>query len=616
MQSGKEMALSSAKDLSPAVFRRLVATRYRRRIDSEQPPVTTETERRKLESRLADLEKIDQAPDFLPARYLADGARRCLSVCRISTPSGKGTGFLIGTNVLLTNNHVLPSVAEAAGSVAEFNFEDGLTPIVVNLTPDKLYITDQDLDFTVVACDSTGIEDMPFIPLSRDPATITRNERVAIIQHPAGRPKECALHNSDVVRVQDKVIHYRTDTEPGSSGSPVFNDRWELVALHHAGWFEADGRAINEGIRIPGIVAKLEQSGFKGLELANVLRNVEGVSPFLGFFDSAGLVSDDQEIVVDTFTGTSEFADVGYWNIEHFNNSVNASRVSSVADVCERLLMDALGLVEVQSGALDRLIVELGERGLSYDYKLVNSPGSQDLAILYDRETTKVRLRHDLLDPFDTASHLKAKTAAGNSAFPRKPLLAEVEVSSDDTSKEPQKFLMLVIHLKAFGDAESKARRKLAAKVLEEMMVAIRDSEALPVILGGDFNDLITGNALAPLRDSTDIFSMTVDDATGGDPGAITYVGNSHRSLIDHIVVSGDVEPGPIFGDDVAIVRLDRVINQFSQNVSDHIPVVFRMVFRDAPLEFAQTVNNVGPVPSSPKKANLKSGKRRRDYGT
>ena len=33
----------------------------------------------------------------------------------------------------------------------------------------------------------------------------------------------------------DFRVHYRTPTEPGSSGSPVFNGGWELVALHHSG---------------------------------------------------------------------------------------------------------------------------------------------------------------------------------------------------------------------------------------------------------------------------------------------------------------------------------------------------------------------------------------------
>jgi endonuclease/exonuclease/phosphatase family metal-dependent hydrolase len=614
---GRELAIQDARDLAPATFRRLVASRYRRRVDSDLAPVESEEERKRLEASIESLEKVDQTPDFLPARYLTDGTRRSMAVCRISTPSGKGTGFLVGKGVLLTNNHVLPSREEAAGSVAEFNLEDGKTPSVVKCLPDELYVTDRDLDFTLVACDTTGIADIPPIPLSRDPASITRRERAAIIQHPAGRKKEVALHNSEVTRVKDKVIHYRTDTEPGSSGSPVFNDRWELVALHHAGWIEADGRATNEGIRIPPIVARLEQLGVQSgsrEKLESVLTEVQGASSFLGFFDTAGLPVDDREVVVDTFTGTREFADVGYWNIEHFNNSVDSGRVQRVADVVERLLMDAIGLVEVESGALDKLVFELGERGLSYDYKSIDVAGSQDLAILYDRETTTVRLRPDLLARFDNTSQLRAKTAAGKSAFPRRPLFAEVEVQST-TPNESVKFLMLVVHLKAMGDAQSRARRKLSAKILEEIVVALRDDEGLPVILGGDFNDLITSSSLAAIKDSPDLFSMTLDDQTGGDPGAITYVGGSFRSLIDHIVVSGDVEPGPIFGDDVAIVRVDRLISDFSDKVSDHVPVVFRMVFRETPIEIRGDVVSESPSRSPKPSSKPSAGKRRRDYG-
>jgi endonuclease/exonuclease/phosphatase family metal-dependent hydrolase len=137
---------------------------------------------------------------------------------------------------------------------------------------------------------------------------------------------------------------------------------------------------------------------------------------------------------------------------------------------------------------------------------------------------------------------------------------------------------MLVIHLKAFGDAESAARRALAATMLVEIIENLRRTEGLPVLLGGDFNDALNTSVFKPLQDSPDLFSLTADDASSD---AISFVGSSHRSLIDHIVVSRDTELGEISSDDAAIVRLDKSVANFAGTVSDHVPVVVRLILRD-----------------------------------
>ena len=215
----------------------------------------------------------------------------------------------------------------------------------------------------------------------------------------------------------------------------------------------------------------------------------------------------------------------------------------------------------------------MNQRGANADFRSINVRGRQDLAVVFDRNTTQVELLDGLADEY--SEQLAARTSSGKSAFPRRPVFAKCTIGEGEESVE---FLMIVVHLKAFGDSESRSRRRLAARKLAEIITDIRDERNVQVVLGGDFNERIDNDVLQALRTSPDLFSMTVDDASRD---AISFVGPSHRSLIDHIIVSRDVRLGEIEGDDAAIVRLDRSAADFADTVSDHVPVVFRMIFRE-----------------------------------
>jgi V8-like Glu-specific endopeptidase len=87
----------------------------------------------------------------------------------------------------------------------------------------------------------------------------SRGDHVTIIQHPEGGPKQIAITANWVVNVFGSRLQYTTDTLPGSSGSPVFNDRWRVIALHHAGGNlvfneRGDRMFANEGILISDIL--------------------------------------------------------------------------------------------------------------------------------------------------------------------------------------------------------------------------------------------------------------------------------------------------------------------------------------------------------------------------
>ncbi|HET7507779.1 MAG TPA: DNA/RNA non-specific endonuclease [Solirubrobacterales bacterium] len=228
-----------------------------------------------LEAAGEVLEKIIGSVDFVGVSYLERGVTAAHAVGRVDIGDGNGrtvgygTGSLVAPHVLLTNHHVLPDAATAATSAIEFDFEDGpdgqpKTSHRFAFAPDALFVADEALDFALVAVepDATAVDGYGFNPLIEAEGKVIVGECVTIVQHPSGQRKLIALRENKVVDRVDQMLHYETDTEPGSSGSPVFNDQWELVALHHASVPSSGeaGGVINEGIRVSQIIGRLRKA--------------------------------------------------------------------------------------------------------------------------------------------------------------------------------------------------------------------------------------------------------------------------------------------------------------------------------------------------------------------
>lgn len=106
------------------------------------------------------------------------------------------------------------------------------------------------------------------------PQFIALNQRINILQHPRGAPLKVVLtQNRVTANMSDTRVHYLADTDDGSSGSPVFNDRWEVIALHHGhksrtlGPSSGGGRVayVNEGIPMRAILVDLKKKDLERL---------------------------------------------------------------------------------------------------------------------------------------------------------------------------------------------------------------------------------------------------------------------------------------------------------------------------------------------------------------
>lgn len=245
------------------------------------------------------LERLIGRNNLTPVAFLEEGVQVSRSVGRITISGpggGHGTGFMVSPSLLLTNNHVLRDKEDATRSKVAFAFQDSvdgspLVPAVFQLEPLRFFVTDRALDYSLVAVSPQGAQGEELssfgrLILSEAQGKILIGEYVNIIQHPRGEPKQIALRENQIVDVLERFLHYECDTREGSSGSPVFNDQWEVVALHHSAVpkTDAEGRPLsvdgavwqpemgeqqlawraNEGVRISRVLRALHEIPLTG----------------------------------------------------------------------------------------------------------------------------------------------------------------------------------------------------------------------------------------------------------------------------------------------------------------------------------------------------------------
>ncbi|MEU5595229.1 serine protease [Streptomyces sp. NPDC020298] len=274
-----------------------LAARAARLLDRQAVPAALAVEAVRAEplappaayERILGASKELQAWSFLPR-----GARAARTVARISVRDGGrelplGTGFLVSPSLLMTNHHVLTDAAAARQCFVEFDAQVTVdnapqAPLRLELDPDGFFLADQSLDFALVLVTAgpdgrAPGETFGWNRLSAQPGKLVIGEPVNVVGHPMGRLKEIAVRDNMLQVRLDDFLHYKTDTEPGNSGSPVYNDQWEVVALHHSGvprtddqgrilrtdgqlWQPGDGDdaidwVSNEGVRVSSILRHL-----------------------------------------------------------------------------------------------------------------------------------------------------------------------------------------------------------------------------------------------------------------------------------------------------------------------------------------------------------------------
>jgi len=202
----------------------------------------------------SEKERILGDNDLVDLNFFERGLFAAKSVCRVilrdeaERQIGAASGFMVSPALLLTNHHVFPHAGEAALALAQFDYVLDIEGIErrgpsFRTRPDIYFFANEELDFAIVAVDQSpdgdpgnaGLTTYRYLRLNPNHGKINEGEFISIIQHPSGLPKQVALRENKLLKKEDNFLVYHSDTAQGSSGSPLFNDTWQVVGLHSAG---------------------------------------------------------------------------------------------------------------------------------------------------------------------------------------------------------------------------------------------------------------------------------------------------------------------------------------------------------------------------------------------
>lgn len=190
-------------------------------------------------------------------QWYCTGLDRAAGVAQILDRSGNGmgSGFLVrgsdlhhhysGEWVVVTNAHVISDdPLEQSASPASLPADEARIRFEA-IDPDQKYSVKEilfsssrsELDCTIVSLQSSVEHAKPY-PIATRLPLVGKNQRVYVIGHPRGGGLSYSIDDNLLLDHEKPRVHYRTPTEGGSSGSPVFNQQWDLIALHHAGGME------------------------------------------------------------------------------------------------------------------------------------------------------------------------------------------------------------------------------------------------------------------------------------------------------------------------------------------------------------------------------------------
>lgn len=271
----------------------------------------------------------------------------------------------------------------------------------------------------------------------------------------------------------------------------------------------------------------------------------------------ATLDADIDEEDAEADAGPEQHLRLMTWNLENF--PLATSTIANVVELVESLDADIIAVQEIADGeAFEQLVRALP----GYDGLLADDPEAFIRVGLLWRTVSVEAVGFQTLFVGDWY------------AFPRPPLLGRFRVADSITGNIRFDFDIMVVHLKAYLDEDSMARRRTACDRLEAWAAARLETGSEPdIIILGDWNDELTDwgthQVFGAFLDRPESYRFLTYDLE--ESGEHTYI--PFDSFLDHILVTNDTLAE--YGEgSTEVLRLDHSVYLYEERVSDHLPVM------------------------------------------
>lgn len=184
------------------------------------------------------------------------------SVCFIYVNNAiQGSGVVVGPNTILTNRHVV-SRAHSPENIRIAPARKSQTEVPFGGFEASDFIINDDEDLAVVHVSPKSIgsigELVDQAKIVNNPSTST-GDSITVTGYPGDKPFGTMWESrGKVVYTNDDTIRYNASTVGGNSGSPLFNDKNEVIGIHHAG-----GSIWNAAVRFRPSIYNFIQENIK-----------------------------------------------------------------------------------------------------------------------------------------------------------------------------------------------------------------------------------------------------------------------------------------------------------------------------------------------------------------